>query len=606
MTRTLVILLALASVPAHLLASTTFNDVTAEVGVEVLASSMWGAGVGFIDHNMDGNLDLYVVDGFGDPNVFFENDGSRNFTEIAGTLGLDDTGWGKSVSVADIDNDGDPDILLTNYDPAQTNRLFRNDGNVFTDITSGSGMDFADKCTGAAWTDYDGDGLLDAYITVYDGSHSNRLMHNLGGGIFSNEAEVLGVSDDTGWGYQPGWLDYDNDGDMDLYIANDDFFGGTQNVLFRNDGDGTFTDVSVESGANPSIASMGLAIGDYDNDSFMDIYITNIEQGNVLLHNNGDGTFTDVAEELGVKAFRLSWGSNFFDCDNDGWLDLYVAVSSGGIHGGDPPSPDGDTYPNLLYLNNGTTFDDISATSGSDNEGKSFCSAVGDYDDDGDLDIYLTNEYDLLGDSASVLYENTQVPRGGAIDNWLRVKLLGTTSNRDAVGARVWIKTDAGWQYRERTSGTSYLSCDEPILHFGLGASNSISQLYVRWPSGLAEGYFAIPGGQTISLVEGDGVPTSVEEPMTESPVRLRVGPNPFRRGTDIFLESPLLARGRLTIHDAAGRRVRTLATQPSADGIARWDGRNDAGAPVPAGIYLLRVVTGGGKATGAKIIRVR
>jgi hypothetical protein len=589
--------LTVSSLPAA-----QFQDVASEVGASVLSSSMWGSGVGILDYDGDGLLDIYVVDGFGDPNVFFHNQGNRTFTETAASLGLGDTGWGKAVAPADIDNDGDTDLLLTNYDPAQSNKLYRNDGNVFTDISNGSGFDFADKCTGAAWADYDNDGFLDAYITVYDGSHKNRLMRNFGGGVFVDVADLLSVANETGWGYQAVWLDYDNDGDQDIYIANDDFFGGTANVLFRNNGDGSFTDVSVASGADVSIASMGLAIGDYNNDGNLDIYITNISQGNVLLRNEGDGTFTDVSEEQGVEAFLLSWGANFFDYDHDGLLDLYVDVSSGGIHEG-VPAPESGSYPNRLFHNLGTGFEDVSAASGASNAGQTFGSAVVDYDGDGDLDIYITNFFDAPEDSASALYENNHIPREASAEDWLRVRLIGTASNRDGVGARVWIWAGGETQMRERAAGGSYLSCDEPILHFGLGEETSVSDLYVRWPSGLLESYAGIPGGQTITLVEGDGVPASVGDAAGGSAGVMRVGPNPFRYETDIFVAAAGRPGGALVIHDAQGRSVRSFP-QGRVPGISvRWDGRDDRGVELPAGVYYARL--SGGSAVH-KILRLK
>jgi len=246
MTRTL-LLLGLILFTSTALATDPFAEITDEAGVRVYSNVAWGAGVAFIDCENDDDLDIYVVDGQGDPNVLFVNDGSGAFAESVLQPDLGDTLWGKAAVPADFDNDGDTDLVLTRYAVMQTNRLFRNDDGIFTDISNGSGVDFADKATGAAWADYNNDGLLDLYITVYDGSHNNRLLKNLGNGQFMDVAQSLGVQDGTGWGYQPAWFDYDNDGDPDLYVGNDDFFGGTGNVLYRNNGDGTFTDVSVES-----------------------------------------------------------------------------------------------------------------------------------------------------------------------------------------------------------------------------------------------------------------------------------------------------------------------------------------------------------------------
>lgn len=608
--------------PSPLLA-TPFQDVTTEVGVGVESNSAFGAGVAFLDYDGDGGLDIYVVDGQGDPNAFFHNDGLRVYTEVASQMGLDDTGWGKAAVPADFDNDGDPDLLLTNYSPTETNRLFRNDGAVFTEITAGSGMDFADKCTGAAWGDYDHDALLDVYITVYDGSHRNRFLHNLGGGVFEDIAVELGMADSTGWGYQPAWLDYDDDGDVDLYVGNDDFFGGTPNVLYRNNGDGTFTDVSVESGANLSMSTMGISVGDYDGDLDLDVYLSNIPTGNALLRNNGDGTFNNVAEEEGVAAHVICWGNDFIDYDHDGKLDLYVCamlesvfMADGGIEATTPwdrfQLQQGSGYPNRVYhnLGQGNGFEDVSEVSGADNDGKSFGSATGDYDKDGDLDIYVTNWYAADGEESSALYENQQIPRGVISKDWFRIKLQGTASNRDGVGARVRILANGQYQIREQQEGTSYLSRSERCLHFGLGGTTDfIDRVDVRWPSGLNEYYESLPAGTVATLVEGDGTVAGIGETVLDlSPGALRVSPNPFQRSADIYLTSSASGPGEVRIVDANGRHVRTLSFTKTGADVLRlgWDGQDASGRSLPAGVYFVQMKLAGFAAETQKVLRLR
>ena len=584
-----------------------FTDVTDELGVGVLATADLGPGCAFADVDGDSDLDLMVVDGLGDPNAVFKQTSPRVFQDVAGTLGLDDAGWGKAVVFADYDNDGDQDLLYTRLQT--TNILYRNDGATFTDVSAAAGFTFSAQNSGAAWADYDNDGFLDVYITTY-GESANHLMRNQGDGTFTDATAAAGVANSSGIGFQPAWLDYDNDGDMDLYVSNDIF--GTPNVLYRNNGNGTFTDVSGPSGAGIDMSAMGLAVGDFDNDGLIDIYITNTDAGNVLLKNDGDGTFTDVAAAMGVEANVICWGVDFLDYDHDGLLDLFMNVSSddylpplapgrgSGPPAGSPAGLRGEVYPNILYRNTGSGFEDVSAQSGLQNGGRSFCSTVGDYDSDGDLDIFITNWFVVESDSACAFYENSHVPRESSAQDWLRVKLIGTASNRDGVGARVLVNAGGSWQSRERQAGTSYLSSSDPILHFGLGQAASVDELYVRWPSGILESYDGIPGGQTITLVEGEGVPASAADPGIPAPGPwsvLSVSPNPARGGSHRILLQLGAARGSVTVHDARGRFLRTLAVggRPGGTALVGWDGRDDGARPLPAGVYFLNLPGGGG-----------
>lgn len=593
-----------------------FTDVTDEVGVAVLASSDQGPGCGFADIDTDGDLDILVVDGLGDPNALFRQDGLRTFTEVAASAGVDDTGWGKSVTFADYDNDGDPDLLLTRL--AGTMILYQNNGGVFANVSASSGFAAigSGSYTGAAWADYDNDGWVDVYVTRYN-NLPNRLMRNLGNGTFQDVAPSAGVSNTTGYGFQPAWFDYDNDGDQDLYVSNDIF--GTPNALFRNEGDGTFVDVSVSSGTGIDMSAMGIAVGDYDNNGFLDFYVANISTGNVFLTNNGDGTFTERAAEKGVDVGEVCWGVDFLDYDHDGWLDLYVNVSSDQYFDGPPPAEGIDSrggrpgkpravpvgsegrgngdISNRLYRNlNGLAFADVSEGSGVQNPGRSFCSAVADYDSDGDLDIYMTNWYEFGLDKQTALLENNHVPRGGSAADWLRVQLIGTLSNRDGIGARVWMQTPAGWQMREHHIGTSYLGSSDPFLHFGTAGATMIPQVFVRWPSGVAEVYDNISTGQVLTLVEGDGTPADVDSsgPLAAFGGSLRVVPNPVRTSTEFRLRLGH-EEAWVSILDATGRELRTLQVRglPGEEVGIPWDVRGADESRLAAGRYFVLARSG-------------
>lgn len=595
------------------LAIQPFRNVTAEVGLGVESNSDIGPGCAFNDYDGDGDLDLMVVDGLGDPNRFFRQNSLRNFTEIAGTLGIADTGWGKAVVFADYDNDGDQDLLYTRL--GTTNILYRKDGATYTNVSASSGFTFSAQNSGAAWADYDQDGFLDVYITNYN-SATNRLMRNLGDGTFGDVTGTAGVANTTGFGFQPAWLDYDNDNDQDLYISNDIF--GTPNVLYRNNADGTFTDVSAASGAGIDMSAMGVAIGDYDSNGFLDIFVSNTAAGNVLLRNNGNGTFTDVAASTGVIGNVVCWGADFFDYDHDGRLDLYVAVSTDDYEGiapnggpNDAPSERMESagpYPNLLYRNTGAAgFVDVSLGSGANNGGKSFSTSLGDYDADGDLDIYVTNWWSVPGDSTSALLENRHIPRGGSADDWLRIKLIGTQSNRDGIGARVWLQSNVGWQMREKAMGSSYLAGGDPYLHFGLGTTTTVPRLFVRWPSGTTEQYTNVPGGQIVTLIEGDGIPTAVPELTGPNGWAIRgVVPNPIGEGTRLDFQLGD-ARAFAEIHDLQGRLLRSLEVSGARGDLVTidWDRRDQRGHRLPAGGYLLSLMSGNQRLASQKIVLV-
>lgn len=584
--------LGLLGLPAAAIADPLFSDVTVPAGVEVYTNAAWGSGVAWVDIDVDGDLDLLMVDGPGDPCRVFRNDGDDGFTDIAPQLGIVDTGWGKAFVPADYDSDGDVDVLLTNYSTSESNRLWRNDGGgVFTDVTVGSGFDFMDQATGAAWADYDGDRDLDCYITTYGFTHRNRFLRNDGNDQFTEIAASLGMQDATGWGYQPGWFDYDNDGDVDLYVGNDNFFGGTANKLYRNEGDGTFTDVSVASGANLGMSSMGLGIADYDGDLDLDVYISNIQTGNRLLRNNGDGTFSEVSVEAGVRINNICWAVDFLDMDHDTWPDIYACA-----FGDDMFDPTGTA--NTIFRNNGDgTFEDISLESGAANPGVSYCSAWGDYDNDGDLDIAMTNWYDGdPEDQPSALYRNDHVPVGGSSLDWLQIELIGTVSNRDAIGARVQIITADGTFIREKQSGTSYLSSSQPWIHFGLGTATEVLQVLVRWPSGIVSALENVAGGQRITMIEPDD-PASVEEGLTVAP--FGASPNPFQDQVRFHIGTEL-AGASLHGFDAEGRQVFRL--EP---GVTVWDGRDDRGERVAAGIYWVRATVAGETRETVRIVRV-
>ena len=337
-----------------------------------------GNGAAWVDFDGDGDDDLYVAND-GEANKLYRNNGNGTFTDLASAAGVADTGKGRGPAWGDYDNDGDQDLYVSNY--GQANLLYRNNGDgTFTDVTSAAGVGDTGNGFGTSWGDYDGDGDLDLHVA--NSGQANKLYRNNGDDTFTDVTTAAGVGD-TGNSQGSSWGDYDDDGDLDLYVAN----VGQANKLYRNNGDGTFTDVTTAAGVGDTGGGRGMAWVDYDNDGDLDLYVANYGQANLLYRNNADGTFTDVASAAGVADTGDSTGPAWTDVNSDGHLDLYQ-VNYG--------------QANKLYRNNADgTFTDMTTTAGVGDTGKGGSSSWGDYDNDGDLDLYVSNE-----DKANVLYRN--------------------------------------------------------------------------------------------------------------------------------------------------------------------------------------------------------
>ena len=523
----------------------SFADVTASAGVGFLHHPHptevipMGAGVVVLDFNGDGLDDIYITDSQG-PNALYSNNGNGTFTELAAAAGVDDPqGRGNGGCAADYDNDGDQDLYVTNYGPS---RLFRNRGDgTFADATALAGIlesHRAFRSSGCAWGDYDRDGHLDLIVLRHLHEYAPDLLvttpgqqkdysaavgglalyHNNGDGTFTNVTSLLEDDSDPfltdpyaatgeplgniwGAGYQPGWVDFDNDGDPDLYVVND--FGKEiqPNVLWRNDGpaeDGTWTfvDASEDSGTDAQIYGMALAVGDYDLDGNLDMFMTNIK-GDVLLRNNGDGvSFTNTMKQvtpslamMGLKV-RVNWGAMFLDYDNDGDEDLYI--TSGHLSGQAAGNP--TEQPNLLLRNGGDgTFADVSFGSGADDPGVGRGAGYLDYNNDGCLDIYLAN----LGQTAK-LFQNTCQSGNG----WLVIKTVGVSSNRDGIGARITVVAGGKTQIREISSGASMMGQNTLEAHFGLGTATLVDSVTARWPSGTVQTLTDVVVNQRLTITE--------------------------------------------------------------------------------------------------------
>jgi hypothetical protein len=529
-----------------------FVDVTQELGIRFKHESSpttqkylletMGSGVALFDCDNDGRLDIFFVNGArvedpmpksavphkDDPRYFNrlyhqKADGTfEDFTEKSGLAGLE---YGMGVATGDYDNDGNEDLYVTGY---PRNRLYHNNGNcTFADVTETAGVAGVGWSTSAAFVDLDNDGLLDLVVAryldwsfdrnIYCGEHrpgyraychpdvfggvSLLVYKNEGGGRFTEVSKTAGTSAAGAKALGIAVADFDRDGYIDLAVAND----SVRQSLYRNKGNGTFEDTALLAGTavddnGQTYAGMGVDFADYDNDGWPDIVMTNLSgQQYAIYHNSGDGTFTYESPNSGLGAISQpysGWGVKFMDYDNDGWKDLFVAQG----HVLDTIQL---TFPHLRYLepplllrNSGKQFVDVSAQSGAvfQRQWAARGLAVGDIDNDGDLDVVITTN----NGPAYVLRNE-----GGNTNNWLLVRLVGQKSNRDGIGAVIKLVAASGKeQYATASTAGSYLSASDRRVHFGLNAEHSAKYLEIRWPSGVLQRVENVTANQILTITE--------------------------------------------------------------------------------------------------------
>jgi len=548
-----------------------FTDVADSLSItHTYTGPFLGGGVSFYDFDGDGMEDLTLSTGSGELIHVYEN-GGLSFTNIASQMNCTDLFQSKTILWADYDNDGDKDLFVANY--GGSDKLYRNEGGMnFVDVTAAVGiLEGAWASMAACWADYNNDGFLDLYVTTYSdeltfGSIPNLLYKNQGTGSFTEVGRTAGVADSLSHPLAVTFLDYDDDGWQDIYIANDKYEG---NVLFHNNGDGSFSDVSDGSGADVQLDAMGIAVGDYDDDGDLDMYVSNSPLGNVLLRNNGDGTFSDVTIVSGVGVYRGCWGVNFFDFDNDMDLDLYVSASNG------PPA----AY-NVLFENNGGIFTATSGNGLDAETSESYGNAIGDFNNDGYCDIAVLNA------TAFTLWENS-----GGNNHWIKLKLEGTVSNRDALGALIEIYVGGSRLIRHTRCGISYLSQNTSIENIGVGSANVVDSVTVKWPSGVVDRVSGLAVNQTYYVLEGQTATGIKHEGSIPPDVVLNQNhPNPFIRGTEISYRLPKEMRVRVDVFNVLGQRVATVVDREKAAGYhaVQFDGNG-----LTTGVYFYRIKAG-------------
>jgi hypothetical protein len=537
-------------------------------GVSGTSDSGAGTGVAWGDYDGDGKLDLYLTKSGGQANRLFRNNGNDTFTDVAAAAGVNVAQSSRGVAFGDYDNDSHLDMYVTST-TSQPALLYHNQGSgAFTDVAAAAGVVNDGTARTGPWGDYDNDGDLDIYVAK---SGANFLFRNDGAG-FTEVAGPAGVAD-TGDSRGAEWADYDNDGDQDIFVGNVDF-----DKLFRNRGDGTFEDVTAVAGVagvSGTGSTRGVAWGDYDNDGFLDLYVANISGvASTLYHNNGGGTFQDVTSTAGVGATGDAQCPAWADYDNDGHLDLYVAVSGGS---------------NKLFRNQGNgTFADVSAESGTDDAADGFGAAWGDYNGDGFVDLYVSGE-------ASKLFKNGAV----SSNHWIHIDLVGVRSNRSGIGARIRVVAGGLSQIREISGGSGLQSQNSLTAEFGLGAATTVDLVEVRWPSGIVNSYTqgAIVD-RRLTVGESLGGATNVDV-LPTLPLAFALYPavpNPFNPSTTLRFDLPEPSRVYLRVYDVSGRLVKTLQDGASLEGGVHrvvWSGDDDRRTPVAAGVYFYRLEAG-------------
>ena len=478
------ILLILFCLPLGLL-SQTYTNVAFEQGIFVLVQNAYvGCGASFYDINGDGWDDVTLCSPGNNIHIYLNNNGDLS----AAPVYLPNSSEAKMPLWGDFDNDGDADLLITKAN-AQT-QLLRNDGDwAFTDITVASGIPIQPfmRSYGAAWGDYDRDGFLDLYICNYNfnGDISNYLLHNNGDGTFDPVHNELGVSNEVRPSFQPAFTDYNHDLWPDIYVINDKI---DPNVLYENNGNGTFTDVSGATFTNLAIDAMSNSWCDFDHDGDLDVYVTNATAGNKFLINNGDGTFTESAEEYGLEVFSICWGATWMDYDLDGWEDLHVTSTLNGFAGNQ----------NYFYPNVDGAFELDLVESGFINDYySSYAAARGDLNNDGYPDLLENNEFP----DYAALWQSS-----GGDGHWVKLTLQGVVSNREGVGA--WITAYAGdlVHHHFTQSGESYMSQHSQHQIFGLGEASQLDSVQVEWPSGHVDWFYDLEEATRHTLVEGQSL----------------------------------------------------------------------------------------------------
>ncbi len=565
--------LALHFSPTQLAGQTFFIDRASEQGINhYYGQGAAGGGVSFVDFDQDGWDDLTMASQEGNTVAFYRNVNGV-FTLITPLVSnLDEV---KQVLWIDIDNDGDKDLFLTSINAV--NRLYENLGNLqLKDITEEAGllMEPTDSY-GACMADIDRDGWIDIYVTERSlnfNSNRNYLYRNLGNNTFEEVAEAWGLDDPEKAPFFAAFFDMNNDNWPDVYLAQDKSQGNT--LLLHQGTENSYADISVAASANLIMNAMGIAVGDHNCDGWQDLYISNTPHGNALLTNNQVGGFIEQAEATGTTFNGTAWGTHFLDADNDGFEDLYVSGMAVGT----------DVVSSAFYYNDqqGSFYVDEAGFVG--DTVSSYGNAVGDYNNDGNLDILVVNTTAF----PAQLWSN----EGTQNQSWLKIELEGVISNREGIGARIDLYQAGHYQMRYHHGGMGYLGQNSARLHFGIGESLLIDSLMVTWPTGHIDRFYEIVSNQLLNIQEGsstegeievDNVLISNAEELVEQ-TSWKVFPNPAQ--DRIFVRYEAGSGAELAIYDLRGQ---LLQKEKMGRGTSEFLLRN-----LVAGTYIIQLEEAG------------
>ncbi len=508
---------------------------TLGLGGTTYGDGLLGGGISFFDFDGDGWDDITMSSQASHPVRFFRNF-QGTFQEVFFNI-FDPLYQTKTVQWVDFDNDGDNDLFVTGN--ADSNRLYENLGNMsFDDITTSAGLITVDHRTfGSSWGDYNNDGLLDLFINSRNPDEiniANILYRNNGDGTFTDVSDSVGLLTTNYLSFCASFFDYNNDGWQDIVIANDK---QPKNLLYHNNGDGTYTEMGQETQTDVIMDAMSTTIGDPNKDGWQDFYVTNTQEGNAYFENNGDGTFTDVADSNGTLFESVAWGAIFIDADNDTDLDLYVSGIFDGTNG---------MLPSAFYENNGSGSFTIPSGAGFENDtAQSFANAMGDINNDGYPDMLVLN----YAPDDLFLWQNN-CP---ADYNWLKVKLQGTESNRMGIGSTIEIMVDGEKQYNYTLCGEGYLGQNSAYEFFGIADATEIEYVKVTWLSGIVDMIENPQINQSMTIIEGSTLGTEDFSVLD----RVVVYPNPSDDTITLKTSNNWLGT-EITVTDALGRVVFT------------------------------------------------
>ena len=560
----------------------SFSTLTAQVQFSEDATSLgcsnttygegiFGGGISFFDFDNDGWDDLTISSDEGQPIRFYKN---NNGQYVLVDLGINETQENQTVQWVDFDNDGDYDFFSTSVH--DDNRLYENDGQMqFTNITFEAGLQVLNNWSfGSSWGDYNNDGYLDLFLTTRRGpgsGHSNKLFRNNGDKTFTDVSVQAGILQDGFYTFCAAFFDFNKDGWQDIYTASDH---SPVNHLYRNNGDGTFTEIGNASGTGVSIDAMSTTIDDADDDGYLDIYVTNTSAGNAFFKNNANGTFTDIAPATGTLMNSWAWGAVFIDGSNKGSKDLYVSAMT------DNPA---EGLTSAYYYHDGMGNYSIPSGSGLyEDHAESFGNAIGDLNNDGYPDIAVLNQepHDIF------LYRNTTNQN----NNWIKVKLQGVEANRQGIGS--WIELSAGGeiQYNYTLCGEGYLGQNSAYEFFGIGDATAIDYIKVTWLSGNVDVIENPTINTQITIIEESALGNSDRDSL----VSFSISPNPATDLVNISITSELIG-SQLKIYSINGTLLKEMIIETTDSSLHISDYTN--------GVYLMSLENDRGTRTQKLVI---